>query len=72
LREFCHAGRQLSGGEVFRHHTMIHQIEAVRDLGGKTEVLLDQKYRHASLLQLHQHIADALDDDRRQPLSRLI
>ncbi|MNL88636.1 hypothetical protein D3C87_2184600 [compost metagenome] len=51
---------------------MIHQIETIGDLGCKAEILFHQKHGHATLFQLHQHIADALDDDRRKAFRRLI
>src|SRR4030088_3361698 len=47
--------------------------ETVHDLRGKSDVLLDQNYRHAFfVLETPYHIADLVDKERRQARRRLV
>ncbi|MGW8172066.1 MAG: hypothetical protein ACWGHV_10865 [Stutzerimonas stutzeri] len=41
-------------------------------MAGEAEVLLHQQDGHAALLERLQHLADTLDDDRRQAFGRLV
>jgi len=45
---------------------------AVGDRRGETEILLDQQHGKAFRLQRPDQIADLLDDDRGEPLGRLV
>ena len=67
-----HPVRKIGYREFGGHGAMVHQIKAVRDLGGKAEVLFHQHHGHAALFQFAQHVANGVDDDRGQPLRRLV
>src|SRR5690606_12434011 len=67
-----HAVLDLRDREAGRDLAMLHQIEAVGDAPGKTEVLLYEQDRHAARLEFAQDLADALNNDWRQALGRLV
>lgn len=50
----------------------LHNVVPVGDGRGEAEVLLDEKDREALALEAADRLADLLDDDRRQPLGRLV
>src|SRR5690606_37306837 len=70
--EHVHALRQFLDFELGHHAAMLHDIETVGDAAGKAEILLDQKHRHAAFLELPENLADALDDNGRKSLGRLV
>jgi len=51
---------------------VLHHVVPVGDGRGEPEVLLDEKDREALALEAADRLADLLDDDRRQPLGRLV
>src|SRR5204862_76207 len=51
---------------------LVHDVMAVGDRQGGTQVLLDQEHRKALALEIVEHRDDLLDDHGRQPLGRLV
>ena len=72
LRGARACGRELGDGEAGGDGAVLHHVEAVGDARGEAEVLLDEEDGHAAGLERRQHLADAVDDDRREALGRLV
>ena len=50
-----------------------HDRDVLGDRGGDADILLDHEHRHVAVFaETHQHFLDLGDDDRRQPLGRLV
>src|SRR5262245_27190194 len=65
-------GLQLGIGEPVDDAAIFHHVMAVRNRRGKAKVLLDQQDGEPLLLEGSDRPADLLDNDRREPLGRLI
>ena len=62
--ELVHVRRQFAVGETVDDLAVLHDVIAVGDRRGETEVLLDQQDGEPLSLQLADRVADLLDDDR--------
>src|SRR4051794_1553766 len=63
---------QFRVGEAFDNPAVFHDVITVRDRRGETEILLDQEDGKALLLERANGAADLLDDQRREPVGRLV
>ena len=64
---------QLMGRHLAQDAPVHHHRDAARDRCRHAEVLLDEQHRDGAFLgQPRQHLDDLVDDDRRQPLGRLV
>src|SRR5690606_26700028 len=70
--QLCLVRSELDVLEHVHHLPVLDDVMPVGDGGGKVEVLLDEQNGEALLLELPENAADLLDDDRRQPLRRLV
>src|ERR1700690_92579 len=70
--QLVHVGVKLRVGNHFDDASMFHHVVPVRDRRRETEVLLDQKYGETLALEPRDRTPDLLDDDRREPLGRLV
>src|SRR5215470_15028342 len=65
-------GLELRVGQLVDDAALFHHVVAIRNRGGKAKVLLDQQNGEALLLEGAERAADLLNDDRREPLGRLV
>src|SRR6185437_15872839 len=70
--QFLDVGIQLGVGELVDDTPMFHDVIAVRNGRSEAEILFHQQDRETLLFQRANGAADLLDNDRRQPFSRLV
>ena len=58
--------------EIVDHAAVLHQVEAVGDLRAKRKFCSTSRMVMPRLFSVHEHLADALDDHRRQAFGRLV
>src|SRR5262249_26183114 len=70
--QLAEVSRQFGIAEAVDDPPVLDDVMAVGNRRGKPEILLDQENGKSLLLQGTDDITDLLDDDRRQPLGRLV
>src|SRR5688572_23896648 len=70
--QLVHAGPEPRVRDLVDDPAALHDVVAVGHGGREAEVLLDEQDREALRLEPGDRAPDLLDDDRRQPLGRLV
>src|ERR1043166_407572 len=70
--ELFEVGVQFRIGELFHDPAVFHDVIAVGDGRGEAEILFNEQNGKTLLLESADGAADLLDDDRREPLGRLV
>src|SRR5687768_13319956 len=71
-RLYCIIGPERQRAPGINHAPLAHEVDVIDELQRERGVLLDQQDRQAFLLQLRHCLPRGLDDDRREPLRRLV
>ena len=70
--QFLNIGIQFGIGELVDDTPMFHDVVAIRNGRGEAEILFHQQNSKSLLLERTDGLADLLNNDGRQPFSRLV